>query len=305
TSTSKFTSLPSTEVVVMVTPRVWPPAVSSQRMEEPTSAGRSSGQVRSSGVWPTCSSRTAAASCATSSAGTPAASPPAPGASPPLSGAAPSDSGALLSPPPAPPSSAGPASPMLALNEQPAVRSSVSTPSPTPAATRFRFPARIRFPLLSSGGGIPQPRTWAPSRGFRVSVLRWRVPTPRPVGAHLRGRTSGATPPRSPPGGRLPAGGPDRGPRSRDLLRRDDDRRPGGGVPQDVHPLPVHGLDPLLGEHLGGGAVGDQPAGGEDQQPVGVARGQVEVVQHGHDAGALVAPLPGGGEQPLLVLQVE
>src|SRR5690606_41833164 len=109
--------------------------------------------------------------------------------------------------------------PRLALTAQPAVRRSVSSPSPTPAATRFRFPARIRFPLLSSGGGIPQPRTWAPSRGFRVSVLLLMVPTPRPVGAHLRGRTSGATPPGphrrghrpaavSPPVGRCGAPGP-------------------------------------------------------------------------------------------------
>src|SRR5690606_41151081 len=63
----------------------------------------------------------------------------------------------------------------------------------------------------------------------------------------------------------------------------------GDGVLDDAAVEAEDGADVLLGEHLGRGAAGVQAASGQGDEVVGVAGGEVEVVQDHHDGGAAVA----------------
>src|SRR5699024_4339546 len=85
----------------------------------------------------------------------------------------------------------------------------------------------------------------------------------------------------------------------------DDHGAVAGGMARHEHILSVHQADPLAGEHLGGSAVGDDTPVVQHDHTVGECRRQVQVVEHDHDACALVAQTSRLTEYRLLMSQVE
>src|SRR5690606_12422578 len=97
---------------------------------------------------------------------------------------------------------------------------------------------------------------------------------------------------KSPAGSADQGARPLRGRRGRADVVADDGEHQGAagdGVLDDAAVEGEDGADVLLGEHLGRGAAGVQAASGQGDEVVGVAGGEVEVVQDHHDGGAAVA----------------